>query len=86
MRVTQAPALAVLTVVGVGLAAASRGHWRMGAGTIALGLLLAAALRLVLAPRRAGWLVVRSRAFDALLLTAAGAAVLALAITIPHPV
>ncbi len=78
--------MSVLAVVGVGLLEAARGHWRIGAGTIAVGLLLAAVLRVVLAPRRAGWLVVRSRAFDALLLLFAAAAVLALAVTIPHPV
>lgn len=86
MRVQEAPAVGVLAVVGLGLVEASRGHWRVGAGTIAVGLLLAALLRVVLAPRQAGWLVVRSRAFDVLLLLGAGAAVLALAVTIPHPV
>lgn len=85
MRIGQAPSAAVLLVVAGGLAIASRGYWRTGAGTIALGLLLAATLRLSLPPRAAGWLVVRSRAFDAFLLLGAGFAVLALAITIPHP-
>ena len=86
MRVPQAPSAAVLLVVGAGLAVASQGYWRTGAGTIALGLLLAGALRMSLPPRAAGWLVVRSRAFDAFLLLSAGFAVLALAVTIPRPV
>jgi hypothetical protein len=85
VRVPQAPTVAVLAVVGAGLLAASRGHWRVGTATIALGLALAAVLRVVLAPRHAGWLVVRSRAFDALLLLVVAAAVFALALTIPHP-
>lgn len=85
MKLRQLPSLTVLLVVGIGLAVASRGHWRMGSGLIALGLLLAAGLRLVLPGPYAGWLLVRSRAFDAALLLAAGLAVLALAITIPHP-
>ena len=83
--VRQAPTLVVLAVVAVGLAVASRGYWRTGAGTVALALLLAGGLRLSLPARRAGWLVVRSRAFDAALLLGAGFAVLALAVTIPHP-
>lgn len=81
----QAPALAVLAVVGAGLALASQGHWRMGAAGVAFGLLLAAALRVSLPPRSAGWLVVRSRAFDAALLLGLGVGVLALAVTIPRP-
>jgi hypothetical protein len=85
VKVPQAPAVAVLAVVGAGLLEAARGHWRVGTATIALALALAALLRVVLAPRRAGWLVVRSRAFDALLLLGAAAAVFALAVTIPHP-
>ena len=79
------PWLAVLLVVAGGLGATAAGWWRTGTGVVALGLLLGAALRLGLPPRRAGWLVVRSRAFDAALLLTLGLAVLALAITIPRP-
>jgi hypothetical protein len=75
----------VLLVVAGGLAAASQGHWRLGSGVVALALLLAGALRLVLTPQRAGWLVVRSRAFDMALLLGTGLALLALAATIPRP-
>lgn len=81
----QAPALAVLAVVGAGLAVAASGHWRTGAGVLALALVLGSVLRLALPPPVAGWLVVRSRLFDAALLLGAGIAVLALAVTIPHP-
>ena len=85
VRLPQAPGRRGAHVVAAGLLAAGRGHWRVGSGTIALGLALAAVLRVVLPPRRAGWLVVRSRAFDALLLLGAAGAVLALAATIPRP-
>lgn len=77
--------MGVLAVVGAGLLVAGRGHWRLGAGVVAAGLMLAAALRLTLAPRAAGWLVVRGRLFDAALLLLLGAGVLGLAVTIPHP-
>ena len=79
------PWAAVLAVVVTGLAATATGHWRTGAGVLGLGLLLAAGLRLGLPPRSAGWLVVRSRSFDATLLLALGLGVLALAVTIPRP-
>ena len=85
MTVRQAPSLVVLVVVGAGLLVVSRGHWRTGSGTVALGLLLAAGLRMSLPPRHAGWLVVRSRALDAAMLLLAGFAVLLLAATIPPP-
>lgn len=80
------PWLAVLLVVAGGLGATAAGYWSTGAGVVSLGLLLGALLRLVLPPSRAGWLVVRSRAFDAALLLGLGAAVLGLAVTIPRPV
>ncbi len=81
----QLPAIAVLTVVTAGLLLAARGHWRVGSAVLGLGLLLACVLRLVLPSARAGWLVVRSRAFDGALLLLTGLAVLALAATIPRP-
>ena len=78
------PILAVLAVVGVGLAFAALGHWRAGAFLIGLALLLAAGLRLTLRERQAGFLVVRSRGFDAAVLLVLGFAVVALANTIPR--
>ncbi len=80
----QAPTLVVLAVVAAGLVAAASGRWRTGSGLIGLSLVLAAGLRLVLPPARAGWLVVRARAVDAALLVGTGAAVLVLASTIPR--
>ncbi len=85
MRPAELPSYAVLAVVGGGLLLAGTGHWRTGAGVLALALLLAAGLRLSLSPRRAGWLVVRSRAFDAALLLVLGFSVLGLALVIPRP-
>lgn len=85
MRLGQAPALAVLGVVAAGLLLAAREHWRLGSAVIASAVLLAAGLRVVLTPRSAGWLVVRSRAFDAALLLLLGLAMLGLAVVIPRP-
>ena len=78
------PILGVLAVVAAGLAAAALGHWRAGAFLIGLALLLAAGLRLTLRERQAGFLVVRSRGFDAAVLLVLGFAVVALANTIPR--
>lgn len=85
MRVPQAPTWGVLALVATGLLLAGRGHWRLGSGVLAGALLLAAVLRLSLSPRAAGWLVVRSRAFDATLLVLLGLGVGMLAVTIPRP-
>jgi hypothetical protein len=83
--VKELPTLAVLAVVATGLGAAAVGHWRAGAFLIGLALLLAAGLRLTLRERQAGFLVVRSRGFDAALLLVLGFAVVALANAIPRP-
>src|SRR5437588_11985304 len=48
-----------------------------GTGVVAAALLLAAVLRGVLPPARAGWLVVRSRWVDVVLYLAMGGAILA---------
>ena len=79
------PIIAVLLMVAAGGAAAGLGHWRAGAFVIGLALLLAAGLRLTLRERQAGFLVVRSRGFDAAVLLVLGFALVALANTIPRP-
>ena len=79
----QLPAVAVLAVVGVGLAVGAVGDWALGATVLGLGFLLGACLRLTLPPSRAGWLAVRTRPLDAAVLLLLGAAVLVLAQTIP---
>jgi len=83
--VRELPTLAVLAVVAAGLAFGALSHdgWRLGAFVIGLGLLLAAGLRLTLRERQAGFLVVRSRGFDAAVLLVLGFALVALANTIP---
>jgi hypothetical protein len=83
--VKEAPIVSVLVVVAGGLAAAALGHWRAGAFVIGLALLLAAGFRLTLRERQAGFLVVRSRGFDAAVLLVLGFAMVALANTIPKP-
>lgn len=79
------PSLVVLAVVALGLVLAGLAHWRIGGIVVGLGVLLAAGLRLTLRERQAGFLVVRSRAFDASVLLALGFALVVLANTIPQP-
>jgi hypothetical protein len=81
--VKELPALAVLAVVAAGLGVGALLEWRIGAVIVGLGLLLAAGLRLSLRERQAGFLVVRSRGFDAAVLLVLGFALVALANTIP---
>ncbi|MCH9668414.1 MAG: DUF3017 domain-containing protein [Actinomycetia bacterium] len=58
------------------------GYWRRGAAVMAIGIGVAAVLRLTLAEDRAGLLVVRTRTFDVLTTASASAAVLYIAWTI----
>jgi hypothetical protein len=81
--VKELPTLFVLAVVAVGLGLIAVDHWRPGAFVVGLGLLCAAGLRLTLRERQAGFLVVRSRGFDAAVLLTLGFALVALANTIP---
>lgn len=81
----QLPLTAVLVVVGAGLASGYVHHWRTGAWLVAAGVLLAAALRLLLPARRAGLLAVRSRRLDVVVLLGLGLALAALAATVPQP-
>jgi hypothetical protein len=81
--VKELPTLAVLGVVAAGLVVLALDAWRPGAFVIGLGLLLAAGLRLTLRERQAGFLVVRSRGFDAAVLLVLGFALVVLANTIP---
>jgi hypothetical protein len=73
-------AVGVILVGAVALVVA--GYWRRGALIIAIGVGVAAALRLVLAEDRAGLLVVRSRAADVATTAAVSAAMLYIAWTI----
>jgi hypothetical protein len=60
-------------------------HPRKGLATIALAMLAAAFLRLVLPPRDAGLLVVRSRLMDVAVLLVLAGAVVALAVVQNFP-
>ena len=79
----QWPLLTVLGggVVGLGLVALD--HFRIGALILGVSVLFAALARLVLPARRVGLLVVRSRAFDVLVLTSMGTALVVFSIIVP---
>jgi hypothetical protein len=79
----QLPLLAVLLAVGIGLLLVTFDHWRRGLVVIGLTLIVAGALRLLLPVRRLGFLAVRSRPMDVVLLAGAGLALTVTALTIP---
>ncbi len=81
----QLPLFAVLLVVGVGLLQVTFRHWRMGLVVMGLALVGAGLLRLLLPVRRAGFLAVRSRPVDVVLLTGTGVALAVIAHSIPFP-
>jgi hypothetical protein len=79
----QLPLLVVLLVVGLGLLLVTFQHWRMGLIVIGLALVGAGVLRLLLPVRRAGFLAVRSRPVDVVLLAGTGLTLAVIARTIP---
>ncbi|PRY51960.1 Protein of unknown function (DUF3017) [Geodermatophilus tzadiensis] len=79
----QLPLLAVLVAVGVGLAMVALEHWRRGLLVVGLALVAAAGLRLVLPLRRVGFLAVRSRPVDVVLMAATGVLLTALTLAVP---
>jgi hypothetical protein len=81
--VRQLPLLAVLLTVGLGLLLVTFEHWRRGLVVIGLALVGAALLRLLLPVRRVGFLAVRSRPVDVVLLGGTGVALTAIALAIP---
>ena len=83
--IRQLPLLAVLVVVGVGLLVVTVGHWRSGMVIVGLALIAAAVLRLLLPVRRVGFLAVRSRPVDVVLLAGTGLALTVIVLTIPFP-
>ncbi len=84
MRPRQLPALVVLAITALGLVLAVTVDAQPGLVVVGLALLLAAGLRLTLPPRKAGWLVVRTRGLDATYLIGLGVAVVLLANAIPE--
>jgi hypothetical protein len=81
----QLPLLAVLVVVAIGLLAVTFGHWRTGIVVVGLALIGAAVLRVLLPVRRLGFLAVRSRPVDVVLLAGTGLALAVVVLTIPYP-
>ena len=75
--------LAVLGVCGAGIAVVASGDWRLGVRVLAVGLMVAAGLRLVLPARDAGMLAVRHRAIDVTVLALLGGLIYFLASSIP---
>ena len=81
--VRQLPLLAVLVAVGVGLLLVTFEHWRIGLVVVGLSLVGAGVLRLLLPVRRVGFLAVRSRAVDVVLLAGVGLTLTVVALTLP---
>ena len=83
--VRQLPLLAVLVVVAVGLLVVTFDHWRRGTVIVGLALIGGAVLRLLLPVRRLGFLAVRSRPVDVVLMAGTGLALTVIVLTIPYP-
>ena len=81
--IRQLPLLVVLVTVGVGLVLVTFEHWRRGLVVIGVALVAAAVLRLLLPVRRVGFLAVRSRPVDVVLLGGTGVALIIVALAIP---
>ncbi|NEM04923.1 DUF3017 domain-containing protein [Geodermatophilus normandii] len=79
----QLPLLAVLVAVAVGLGMVAIEHWRRGLLVVGLALVGAGLLRLVLPERRVGFLAVRSRTVDVVLMAGTGVAVAVLSVVVP---
>ena len=79
----QLPLLAVLLAVGIGLLMVTFEHWRRGLVVVGLALVGAGVLRLLLPLRRLGFLAVRSRPVDVVLLAGVGVTLTAFALAIP---
>ncbi len=79
----QLPLFAVLVVVAVGLGMIAIEHWRRGLLVVGLALVGAGLLRLLLPLRRLGFLAVRSRPVDVVLLVGVGVTLTAFALAIP---
>ena len=62
----------ILAVCCAGIAVVAAGNWRLGVRVLAVGLMVAAGLRLILPARDAGMLAVRHRAIDVTVLGALG--------------
>ena len=79
----QLPLLVVLLAVGSGLLVLAFGHWRRGLVVVGLALVGGGLLRLLLPLRRVGFLAVRSRPVDVVLMAGVGVILSAVALSIP---
>jgi len=79
----QLPLLVVLLAVGVGLLMVTFEHWRRGLVVVGLALVGAGLLRLLLPLRRLGFLAVRSRPVDVVLLVGVGVTLTVFTLAIP---
>ena len=79
----QLPLLVVLLAVGAGLLVLTVGHWRRGLVVVGLALAGGGLLRLLLPLRRVGFLAVRSRPVDVVLMVGVGVTLSAFALAIP---
>ena len=79
----QLPLLVVLLAVGAGLLVLTFGHWRRGLVVVGLALAGGGLLRLLLPLRRVGFLAVRSRPVDVVLMAGVGVTLSAFALAIP---
>nr|WP_083655461.1 DUF3017 domain-containing protein [Vaginimicrobium propionicum] len=75
--------LACLTVFTIGIVLVVDWHWRRGTFVMGLAMLLAAILRIILPPKMAGLLVVRTKIFDVSVLLAGWLAITSLAVFVP---
>jgi len=80
----QLPLLVVLIAVAVGLLLVTFEHWRRGLVVMGLALIGAALLRALLPVRRVGFLAVRSRPIDVVLLAGTGVTLTVVALAIPY--
>ena len=81
--IRQLPLLAVIVAVGVGLLMVTFEHWRKGLIVAGLALVGGAVLRALLPVRRVGFLAVRSRPVDVVLLAGTGLTLAVVALAIP---
>jgi len=81
--IRQLPLLLVLVAVAVGLVMVTFEHWRRGLVVMGLAMVAGGLLRLLLPVRRVGFLAVRSRPIDVVLLLGVGVTLTAFALAVP---
>ena len=81
--IRQLPLLAVLVVVAIGLLEVTLDHWRRGLVVVGIALIGAALMRMLLPVRRLGFLAVRSRPVDVVLLGTTAVLLIVIVLTIP---